>query len=242
MVELNYLAIIRSESQRLWEIFASGDLGAPVPGCEEWSVGDLAVHICSVQSWCTAVVATGQPSDQGFTMSMTDAVKAFPEITEELILELSQHDPNDPCWNFVPAAKTHAFWPRRQALEVAVHRWDGAAALSASPSPIENRLAVDVVDEFVTHLLKRVIDRDQVSPEELEGKLRVKASSEGETWAFGVNDGTFFVSTASSGADAEISGSAHDLALAMFRRPGGATLDVSGDVRLAERWQKVFSL
>lgn len=240
-MNLDYLATILDESSRLGEVFSNGDLGAPVPGCDDWTVGDLAVHICDVQSWCTRVVAGGRPSDNGPARSGPEAAAAFGQITDELISELSKHDPEGPCWNFTSAAQTHAFWPRRQALEVAVHRWDGAAALHANPAQVPDRLALDVIDEFVNHLLNRVIDRDQISPTGLEGTLQIKTDCGRRTWTFGVSKGIFEMANNETTGDVKISGSAHDLVLGLYRRPGGTPLNVSGDLGIAERWQKVFN-
>ena len=60
---------------------------------------------------------------------------------------LAAADPTAPVWTWVPDQRA-AFWFRRQAQEVAVHRWDAEGA-AGTPNVIESTLAADGVDEWL---------------------------------------------------------------------------------------------
>ncbi len=69
----------------------------------------------------------------------TDWAPWLREGAEALIEALASVDPDAPTWHPFPVATVARVWPRRQAQETAVHRWDAEAAVG-TPSPIDAEL------------------------------------------------------------------------------------------------------
>ena len=58
MDKSRYLSALREDDARFVEL-ARRDLTARVPGCPEWSVGELVVHLGGVYEWVTTVLTSG---------------------------------------------------------------------------------------------------------------------------------------------------------------------------------------
>jgi uncharacterized protein (TIGR03083 family) len=75
----------------------------------------------------------------------------------DLLLDtLRTTSPDAPCWTFGPPPREAAFWFRRQAHEVAVHRWDLGSVLSRDLG-YPAALAADGVAEVVTLFFPRQV-------------------------------------------------------------------------------------
>lgn len=208
---------------------------APVPTCPEWTVRDLVAHLARVHSWVLSALDT--PPD-GPTPRAQPHPEAWDELLPwwdaragELVGALEGTLSNTPAWTFSPADRTYAFWARRQAHEVAVHRLDAEHARHGGEVPsllFDVRFAADGVDEYLTRILPRQAGR---RPIEREGRLVLHAADAGRAWEVRLVPGRAPevgpVQDAGTGADATVAGTADALYRAVWGRPSGAV--VSGD-------------
>jgi len=135
---IDYRSVLISESERFAEFVGAGSEHERVPGCPEWAVSDLVAHLGWVQRWGATIVATGAPVDGDYSPDGRDLDVWFREGTEHLLAALDESSPTDECvTGEIGGRGTVAFWHRRQALEVAVHRFDVEEAIIGSSSPMQ---------------------------------------------------------------------------------------------------------
>ncbi|MEU6798617.1 maleylpyruvate isomerase family mycothiol-dependent enzyme, partial [Nonomuraea wenchangensis] len=130
---MNYEPLIEQETERLAEL--AGDLSAPVPSCPGWTMGELVTHVGQTHRWAVHVlrdrvqeriwsrqVPSGLPEGRGGDAAWLRAGAA------ELVRTLRETDPDMPVWTWGPDRRA-AWWPRRMAYELVVHRVDAELAL-----------------------------------------------------------------------------------------------------------------
>lgn len=219
-----------------------GDLaGVEVPSCPGWSLETLTNHLGRVQRYATAAVrARGEAVPFPGRPPVIDH-EWFEEGVAELAAALEEAGPEAPAWNFMGITPPEArFWFRRQAHELAVHRWDAEVARLGrdGANPIETELAIDGLDELLDVLLARAYGGG-----DLGGTVHLHAtdSPHGE-WLVTTSDGELLVGHDHQSGDATISGTASDLLLAMWGRVAldGGSLELHGDPALAERLREVL--
>jgi len=197
------------------------DPSAMVPTCPGWTLDDLAEHVARRFAGVAGLVRDHADAavDYAAIAAPGGGTAAWlEEATAELVDALSKEPPDAPVWNWSGQDATAAFWARRMAHEVAVHRWDAALALGER-SEVDADLAADGVDEslnvFLPHALaKRPVDR-------LAGTFGVVAIDTGDQWWGRLRPDSSEVSrgAAPSRPDAELRGTAGDLLLALWGRP-----------------------
>jgi len=199
------------------------DPSAPVAGCPGWDVTELTRHTSGVQRWAGEMVRTGMTTRLS-RRDMPDQPPTDPvelatwsrQTLAALVDTLRATDPDQPVWTFGPEQKA-AFWHRRMAQETAVHRWDGEAAASAPPGPIDRDLAADGIDEVITIIVANVTP---------PARLRLAATDIDGRWATG------------DGEEVAIAGPASDLLLFLWGRVGPQQVTVThGDAALLDQWQ-----
>ena len=57
MNHLDYCDALGAEITQFADVLATADFDDPVPGCPDWSVGDLAQHLGTVHRWAERLVA-----------------------------------------------------------------------------------------------------------------------------------------------------------------------------------------
>jgi len=203
---IDHRAVIAQESAA-FQRAVSGNFGARVPSCPDWDVGDLTAHLGAVQRFHALHVVRGvvdSPTERAeVPEDDAELLPWFEEGTRLLLAALDALPADAPAWNWAPhTPQTVAFWPRRMALEAAVHRWDAENARHDAHG-FDVEVAEDGIDEVLDFFLPRQLatGRTQVP----EGTLRL-VSLERE-WSFG---GGRPVQTAQ--------GTAGDLALGLWRR------------------------
>jgi len=246
-VEHELIAAIATEGARLAALPVDA-LDRPVPSCPGWTVEDLVSHVGRVHRWAARhlAAAPGQPergprSDPPAGPSILDWYQASLDL---LLAELDRHHPDEPVHSFIGPA-TAAFWARRQAHELAVHRWDADAALGDEPTPIAAPLAADGVDEWLSVFVPRFLARrDEPVPAELVGaSVHLHGTDEGQTepaeWLLRLTPDGAEVARVHAKGDAALRGPASDLLLAVWHRVPLERLDVVGD---ADRARAVLDL
>ncbi len=234
-----YLGSITSDTASLAATITDETLDADVPTCPGWTLRDLAHHLGEVQRWARLAAVTGAPpQDDAIDPPPApgpDEARALQEWltsgARALVDAMRDLDPAAPTWHPFPVPKVAGVWPRRQAHEVAVHRWDAQRAVGEPGDDFP--LAADFVAEYFEVIVPRVIDRDGRTPP--VGRLRVRLTDAGTEWTVDTTERDVRF-TASAAADVdlpELTGSADDVVLALWRRqplPGGPTSP------LAEQW------
>ncbi|MDT7711847.1 MAG: hypothetical protein QOG46_536 [Pseudonocardiales bacterium] len=123
---------------------------AEVPGCPDLTLDKTLRHVGSVHRVTRLWVRDGRRPEQ-WQRSPTDGdlVGFVRSGLDELVTELSLHDPDEPCDTWWPADRTHGFWRRRMAHETTVHRVDVEAAAGGPVHPVDAELALDGIDEVL---------------------------------------------------------------------------------------------
>jgi uncharacterized protein (TIGR03083 family) len=148
-----YFESIDADTERLLAMADRG-LDAPVPRCPGWTVADVVRHVGQVYEHKVRVMAdnawpTHWPPEE---FEALDPVDFLVDAKAHLFAEFANHQLDDQTTTFSDADTTVAFWVRRMALEIAVHRLDGEGA-QGDVTPIPDDVAVDGVDEVLTVML-----------------------------------------------------------------------------------------
>jgi uncharacterized protein (TIGR03083 family) len=155
------------------------------------------------------------------------------EQARRVLEALGAADPDANCWTF-GLPRSGLFWFRRQALETAVHAWDGQRAVG-QPEPISPELASDGVDEFLAVMLPRQIERQ---PGDWSGQSLHLHRTDGDgEWMIRLGPGAA-VSTerVHDKGDVALRGPASSVYLWCVGRLPSTELEVFGDRTVAERW------
>ena len=194
-------------------LLAEADLAAPVPSCPEWTVAQLVAHLGETHLWAERCVRLGDPQPPEIEAPTTDRAELavwYRGCADTLLETLRSTSPDAPCWTFGPRPREAQFWYRRQAHEVAVHRWDLGVAVGRDLGyPAE--LAVDGMDEVATMFFPRQVRVGRIPP--LSRSLAVTVD-DGPTWVLH-GDGT---GDPAGAADATVSGPADALVLLLWGR------------------------
>lgn len=228
---------LATEAERFAELVAATSLDAPIAACPGWNLGDLARHLGSVHRWARHAAATSERPAQFDVPAPAGAAELAAWIREGatvLVETLRGIDPAAPTWHPFPVARVAGVWPRRQAQETLVHRWDAEHAAGAT-TPIDPAFASDGIDEYFEMMLPRVIARDQ--PTLPTATLHVHCTDTHGEWFVRVVDGHLEMTREHAKGDAALRGSAEALLLHLWGRPVGAdAVDVVGDPAAARAW------
>jgi hypothetical protein len=125
-------------------------------------------------------------------------------------------------------------WPRRQAQEISVHRWDAEHAIGAA-GPIDPELASDGVDEYLDLVTRYRVSRDSVTLP--AGSLHIHCTDTHGEWLVSLDDGYQLVRAHAKGA-AALRGPAEALLLRLWNRDTDRADELSpvGDERVLEAW------
>jgi uncharacterized protein (TIGR03083 family) len=179
-----YLAHLDRAAGDVVALLETADLTAPVPGCPEWRLLDLAHHLGGVHRWArTAVEGRLTEIDEIGPAERGALLDWFRAGAADLAATLRGTDPDAPCWTFGPRPRTAAFWIRRQAHETALHASDAAASQGAS-RPLDPDLALDGIAEVAGVFVPRQVRLGRIPP--LPAALALEAP--GGRWVLGDGD------------------------------------------------------
>jgi uncharacterized protein (TIGR03083 family) len=242
-----HVAHIRAEGDRLVDLVTKGDPGTTTPTCPDWTLGELARHVGRVHRWAATVVRERidhepSPAEEeswwGEMPTDADLSGWLRDGVDGLVTSLSTAPRDLACWSFLPAPSPLAFWARRQAHEITIHRVDAELAVEGDigpPVPIE--VAVDGVDEILLAFYGR---RNRVCSAQPR-TLVLSATDADVAWVvrFG-REGARSVRTnggaaTAEPADAVAAAPARGLYLALWNR---GRLAATGDPEVAELWHR----
>ncbi|MFI9803848.1 maleylpyruvate isomerase family mycothiol-dependent enzyme [Streptomyces sp. NPDC052301] len=242
METADFLQTLDREGRLLAAAAAEAGTDAKVPTCPEWQVRDLLRHTGAVHRWAAAFVADGraEPRPLGEAPDLDGAeLVTWYRDSHRLLVDTLAAAPDDvECWTFLPAPSPSplAFWTRRQAHETTVHRHDAEAARGGSPSPVATDFAVDGIDELLRGFHARPRSRVRTEGTRV---LRVRAVDAGADAVWTVRltaEPPVTVRAATGEAEAELSGAADQLYLALWNRV--PLPSATGDQSLAALWRE----
>jgi uncharacterized protein (TIGR03083 family) len=230
---------VRREGEGILTAAGMG-LDAPVPTCAGWDVAAVVRHVSKVYSRIGYFVLNrvSERPESLPELPAGEPVEVLHNLLDELITVFTETDADAPVWTWVFDAQGSArFWARRMAHESAIHRFDAQSAHGVE-QPIDAELASDGVDEFIDVVLPRVYERmETAGPTGLMGLH----STDGGAWTLALESTGARRVEAVSDLDVSISGPSSTLLLAAWGRVPWTSLQVTGDIEVAERWSAAVS-
>ncbi|GAA0588240.1 maleylpyruvate isomerase family mycothiol-dependent enzyme [Streptomyces crystallinus] len=236
---------------------AAGDGAALVPSCPEWSVVDLVIHLGSVHRHVSEVIGgrrrqppraddlsvLGLPAAAAHWPLPQDApnrvpfppglVEWFTEGASSLAGLLATRDAAEPVWTW-SRDQSVGFWQRMQTIEAALHRWDAENAIGA-PGPVDRQLAADAVTHSFEVMAPAGRARHNAPPGAGE-RLRFRQSDGSRVWIVQTDPDGVLLNPGGGCCDVELTATASDLMLFLWRRIPVDGLEVRGDAALLERY------
>ncbi|NNC79380.1 MAG: maleylpyruvate isomerase family mycothiol-dependent enzyme [Acidimicrobiales bacterium] len=247
----DYIGYADTEGDKFASAAEQGDLDVDVPACEGWDMRALVRHLGLIHLWAAAHLAF--PGDDRLDAKDIPAMAHYwPELgsswpededlvswyrqTKENLVDVLKSTPADhECFTFLPAPTPLTMWSRRQASEIAVHRFDAEQARGIS-SGFEPEFATDMLDELLSGFAPRPKFEDgQVESDQV---LHVHADDVDEHWYLTIGpDG--IKSTRDGGeADLTITATASQLYLLMWNRTDDSTATLTGDAGVMDLWRE----
>jgi uncharacterized protein (TIGR03083 family) len=236
------LTFIEDRSAALRVAAAEVALDSLVPGCPDWSVRDLVVHLGEVQRTWAYIVAAGpsdEPPDEDEVPGVEpgeDLLAWSAESTGELVRALAAAGPDQGCWTWwaqagSAAPGTAGSVARHQVQEAAVHAFDAQEA-AGHGEPLPAAVAADGVGEFLT------VGLASLGPWPHEPGQVALDPADAATWVVDLDaDGatTLPPGTAAVKPGAWLRGPASDLVLTLYGRNAPGDVEIDGDSELAEQ-------
>ncbi len=235
-----YLTQLGADVERFAAAVRRGPLDAPVSGCPGWDLRQLTAHMGGVHRWARHCAANGSPPES------RDPYQPDPELDANALADwlvsggaalvevLRTIDLEGPTWHPFLAAKLGHVWPRRQAQETSIHRWDAEHATGAT-SAIDPELASDGIDEYLDLMIRHHVERESVTLP--VGSLHLHCTDTTGEWLLSLDDGFELVRAHAKGA-AALRGPAEALLLRLWNRDTDRADELSavGDESVLDAW------
>nr|MBO2501203.1 maleylpyruvate isomerase family mycothiol-dependent enzyme [Thermoanaerobacterales bacterium] len=240
MDRTRYLDSLRADADLLLRT-AGGALDRPVPTCPGWSCERLVGHVGRVWRW-TAAWVRGERDIQVERAPAGDAVVAWARAgLDELVAAIEATDPEAEVDTWA-GPQPAMFWPRRMAIEAALHRVDAQLAVGER-TPVDTALALEAIDELFTVILPWRGTPDLRGDGET---IHLHATDdlpagEGEWLVTLGADGVAVERTHAKG-DVAVRGPASELVLLLWNRTGHERCEVFGDRSLLDRWRRAVTV
>jgi uncharacterized protein (TIGR03083 family) len=212
---------------------------APIAACPGWTANKLVGHVGRIHTWATQVIrsrATERISSRLFPEGPDDPALRLRwgrERHADLLAALADLGEDEPIWVFTSRQPgTGRFWLRRQAQELAMHRWDAQAAIG-EPEPLDAELAADGIDELLTEFLPGLDAARAVST---GATVHVHCTDREGEWLVRFTDDGAVVTAEHAKGDLALRGAASDLCLLLWNRVSRDRVEVFGDESLLDRW------
>ncbi|WP_113698692.1 maleylpyruvate isomerase family mycothiol-dependent enzyme [Nonomuraea lactucae] len=239
----DYCAHVEREAARLVELVTGAAPAAPVPTCPGWTLADLITHVGTTHRWVIHIVGNrvqeriwSREVPNGLAEGQSGDPAWLADGARRLLATLRSADPDTPVWSW-GAGRSAAYWARRMAYELLIHRVDAELALGLEPV-VAPATAIDGVDEFLANLpyarwvTRRLAELDaegatiHLHATDADGEWTITQGPKGRIdWEHGHAKG-----------DVAVRGPAKDLLLMVYGRRFAGTLAVFGDRALLDRW------
>jgi uncharacterized protein (TIGR03083 family) len=217
----------------------------PVPQCPGWDAAELVRHMGTILEWMAAVVASGERVSW---RTLDPAPQDPPELPPWYLASLDQAldvlgsaGPSSGTWTFSGTGDNRAaWWNRRLAVEVAIHRWDAQDAVAAdggpSPDPLDGDVAAAGIEEFMIEFLPGLLAQEP--PGALSGTLHLHATDGPAEWWIDLGAAGPAVAGHVK-ADTALRGTRSDLLLWLTNRRSADSLEVLGRQELLGSWKRL---
>jgi uncharacterized protein (TIGR03083 family) len=236
-----YVAHLLADAERFADAVRSGPLDAGISACPGWDLRALTAHMGVIHRWARhcAINAAPPESRDGFepdpALGQAELAAWLLEGAAALADTLRDIDPDAPTWHPFPVAKVARVWPRRQAHEISVHRWDAEHAVGPA-APIDPELASDGVDEYLDLVMRRHASREGAAFP--AGSLHLHCTDTHGEWLVSVDDGGYHLVRAHEKGAAALRGPAEALLLRLWNRDTDRADELSpvGDGEVLDAW------
>ena len=242
-----YLDHLLADSDRFAAVLESGPLDVPVAACPGWDLSRLAEHLGQIHRWARFCAVNARPPDA----VESAALESFrPERAADWLRSgaaaladtLRTLDPDAPTWHPFPAERVARVWPRRQAHETSVHRWDAERAVG-EPAPIDPDFASDGIDEYFEIAIPRLVVREAITLP--TGSLHVHCTDVDGEWLMSSDaDGAYRMVREHQKGDAALRGPAEAILLRLWGRAGDRAAELSpvGDAAVLDAWLAIAGM
>jgi len=232
-----YLVHLRRESELFAAAIDAGPHDAPVPSCPGWDVARLTLHLGVIHRWARHCALFADPPDDRtqFEPSDRDLAEWFREGAADLVTTLAEIDHDGPTWHPFTVTRVGRVWPRRQAHETAMHRWDIESAVG-EPGPLDAELASDGIDEYFELALPRLLTREGIALP--AGSFHVHCTDVEGEWIAWNADGELHLEREHRKGDAALRGPAEAVLLRLWNRVDDSNPELSsvGDEAVRTAW------
>ncbi len=243
---IEHIAAVAHEGKILAAAAEQGGFDIPIPTCPGWEMRGLVRHLSEIHMWAAAHVA--QPHFKPWIDDLTELTAFWPDLAvfwpdDDALIEqylatnvnlvnaLASAPLDLETFTFLPAPSPLAMWARRQAHETAIHRFDTENAVGVA-SEFDPAFAADGIDE----LLAAFAPRKQRFPIAGKKAMHVHAVDTGDHWLMTMAPDGIETSHDDGPADVIVSGTAAALYLVLWNRAEDATVVVTGDRAVLEKW------
>lgn len=243
-----HVAAVEQEAQLFADAARRTELDAVVPTCPGWTMRDLVRHLAEIHLWAAAQVSNRAvkmwvddlselssywPDLAVFWPSDEELINWYLETNANLVRELTSAPSDLECRTFLLAPSPLAMWARRQAHEIAVHRFD-AEHVGHAETSFDPAFAADGISELLVSFAPRASEFPIDGP----GTMAVHASDTDDRWHVTMAPSGITTTAGDRPADVTVTGPASDLYLAMWNRGDASTIEVVGDRHLLDTWHR----
>lgn len=239
---MDHIADLQRDGRALLDAARAAGLDAAIDACPGWDISRLVGHTGKVLERTAILVREGldsPPDNDRFVRFPADesAFDRFAVVLDDTVAALSECDLGASTWNFTGTDLTAAFWTRRMANELAMHRYDAELAAGA-PQPIETERAVDAIDELVMVMLPFSA---LLKNPTLTGSFHLHCTDTAGEWLAVFTDGALVSTREHAKGDLAVRGPASTLLLWAYNRVPAATdgLESFGDAALLDGWAPI---
>ncbi|CAN5493936.1 maleylpyruvate isomerase family mycothiol-dependent enzyme [soil metagenome] len=247
----DYIGFVASEGELFASAAEHGELSVAIAPCPGWEMRELVRHLGMIHLWAAANVAFPE-SDWLDVHDLPDLVRYWPELaagypedadpvdwyrdTLANLIQVLKSAPADlECFSFLPAPSPLAMWARRQASEIAIHRFDAEQSRDIT-SHFDPQFATDMLDELMCGFAVRPRSLDIERPE----VIHVHANDTDEHWYVSVGPEQTETTRQGAHADLTLTGTASDLYLLLWNRTPDTSIAMSGNTDLMDLWHANF--
>ena len=245
----DYIGFVASEGELFASAAEHGDMSVDIATCPGWDMRELVRHLGMIHLWAAANVAFPEP-DWLDVEDLPDLIRYWPELaaaypeqgdpvdwyrsTLANLIEVLKSAPADlQCFSFLPAPSPLSMWARRQASEIAIHRFDAEQARGIT-SHFDPAFAADMLDELLCGFVPRPCRPLDIAGAEV---IHVHADDTDEHWYLTLGPEQTETSRLGDHADLTLTATAADLYLLLWNRAPDTSVAMAGNTDLMELWR-----